>query len=439
MTIASPAELHVIHAPELRRTLEMLRGAMLWLTGVSGAFVFVEPSPYEVTSLLTIVLFAASGLALRTALMPLAGLLILCNLGFAIAVVPVLDQPKTLLWVLVSVFLAVTALFFAAMLGTNTEARLKLLMRGYTVAALIAALAGIAGYFHLVPGLSDIFLLYDRARGTFNDPNVLGAFVVLPALLAFQRVLANRFVDAARASLLLLVLMAGLFLSFSRGAWGQFVVASVVMMMLTFVTSRSPRERVRIVVIALLGTMALAALIAALLSIDQVADLFKQRAAFEQSYDEGPTGRFGRHLLGFLFALDKPFGIGPLQFHFFFPEDPHNSYLNAFMSGGWLAGFAYLTLIAVTLILGLRFVFVAAPWRPIYIAVYAAFVGTAMESLIIDTDHWRHYFLIIGVLWGLMAASRAHATAARRGAVLRPRDASLSRPRPALAPAIRPS
>ena len=29
------------------------------------------------------------------------------------------------------------------------------------------------------------------------------------------------------------------------------------------------------------------------------------------------------------------------------------------------------------------------------------------ESIFIDIEHWRHYFLILGVLWGLMAASRA--------------------------------
>ena len=242
--------------------------------------------------------------------------------------------------------------------------------------------------------MSDIFLLYDRARGTFNDPNVLGAFLVLPALLAFQRVLASRFLEAVRAALLLLVLVAGLFLSFSRGAWGQFAFSAALMMMLTFVTSRSPRERVRIVLFAVLGVMALAALVAALLSIEQVADLFKERAILEQSYDVGPTGRFGRHVLGFLLALDTPFGIGPLQFHTLFPEDPHNAYLNAFMSGGWLSGFAYLTLVAVTLVSGLRFVFVATPWRATYLAVYAAFVGVAGESLIIDSDHWRHYFLL---------------------------------------------
>ena len=55
-----------------------------------------------------------------------------------------------------------------------------LLMRGYVAARSIASLVAIAGYFHLFGGVSDMFLLYDRARGTFNDPNVLGAFLVLP-------------------------------------------------------------------------------------------------------------------------------------------------------------------------------------------------------------------------------------------------------------------
>jgi hypothetical protein len=230
-------------------------------------------------------------------------------------------------------------------------------------------------------------------------------------------VLAGRFIEAVRASLLLLLLVAGLFLSFSRGAWGQFAFAAALMMFLTFVTSRSPRERLRIVLFAVLGIMALAAVVAVLLSIPQVADLFKQRAAFEQSYDEGPTGRFGRHALGFLLALDTPLGIGPLQFHNLFPEDPHNAYLNSFMSGGWLSGFAYLTLVAVTLVSGLRFVFIATPWRATYIAVYAAFVGVAGESLIIDSDHWRHYFLILGVLWGLMSVTHSRLKVRRRGQV----------------------
>ena len=47
------------YAPRLLRSVERLRGALLWLTGFSGAFVFMEPSPYEVASLLAITVFAA--------------------------------------------------------------------------------------------------------------------------------------------------------------------------------------------------------------------------------------------------------------------------------------------------------------------------------------------------------------------------------------------
>jgi hypothetical protein len=389
-----------------RLATESLRGALLWLIGFSGAFVFIEPSPYEIVGVVTIVLFAASGLTLRAALAPLVLILVLLNIGYAVAVVQVSDQSKPVIWVLVSAFLAATAIFYAAMLGTNTQRRLDLLMRGYLAAALIAALAAIGGYFHLYGGASDLFLLYGRARGTFNDPNVLGTFLVLPGLLLFQRMLAGRLV--MRSGLLLLVMLAALFLSFSRGAWGQFAFAAIVMMGLTFLTSRSVNERLRIVLLAFLGMLVIAVLVAVLLSIGEVADLFKERAAFEQSYDVGRYGRFGRYLLGADLALDHPFGIGPLQFAKLYVEDPHNTFLNAFMSGGWLSGFCYLTLSVVTVVKSTRFLFARTPWQPIYHAVYAAYLGIVAESAIIDIDHWRHYFLILGVLWGLMAASRPY-------------------------------
>ena len=142
----------------------------------------------------------------------------------------------------------------------------------------------------------------------------------------------------------------------------------------------------------------------------------RQRASLDQSYDLGHFGRFGRYILGGLLALDSPLGIGPMQFHTRFIEDPHNTYLNAFMAGGWLSGCVYIVMTLTSLVMGFRFVFVATPWRAIYLAVYAAFVGVAAESAIIDSDHWRHYFLLLGVLWGLMAVSRPYAGFMRRAA-----------------------
>ena len=91
--------------------------------GIAGAFVFIEPSPYEIVGVIAIFLFALTGLTLRPSLMPLALLLIFMNIGYAIAVLPVSDQQKPVIWVLVSIFLAGTTVFYAAMLGANTQAR----------------------------------------------------------------------------------------------------------------------------------------------------------------------------------------------------------------------------------------------------------------------------------------------------------------------------
>jgi hypothetical protein len=150
-------------------------------------------------------------------------------------------------------------------------------------------------------------------------------------------------------------------------------------------------------------------LIAVLLSFDSVAEMFRQRASFDQSYDEGRFGRFGRHILGADMALDLPFGIGPLQFHHYFPEDTHNSYLNAFMSGGWLSGICYPALIFTTVILGFRHLFVRVPWQRAYLAIFSAFLGTVGESFVIDTDHWRHFWMMLGAMWGMFAAARSKA------------------------------
>ena len=53
-------------------SVESLRGALLWLMGFAGAFVFIEPSPYEIVALSPCLLFVPAGMSLRPALVPLA-------------------------------------------------------------------------------------------------------------------------------------------------------------------------------------------------------------------------------------------------------------------------------------------------------------------------------------------------------------------------------
>ena len=118
-------------------------------------------------------------------------------------------------------------------------------------------------------------------------------------------------------------------LAFSRAAWGGLAITAGFMLALMVLTSQSHAQRSRIIVMSVVAVIIAVMLLAVLLSFDSISEMFKQRASFDQSYDEGRFGRFGRHILGADMALDLPFGIGPLQFHRYFPEDTHNSYLNA--------------------------------------------------------------------------------------------------------------
>ena len=49
---------------------------------------------------------------------------------------------------------------------------------------------------------------------------------------------------------------------------------------------------------------------------------------------------------------------------------------------------------------------------------FAALVGHVVEGFVIDTDHWRHFYLLMGVVWGLMAGD---AREVRKAKIIRDR------------------
>jgi O-antigen ligase/polysaccharide polymerase Wzy-like membrane protein len=401
LAIAAGTEPPAQTAPGIR-TLQL---RLLWLVGACGSIVFLEPSPYEVALVLAVVVFFATGVRLAPVLQVPLLLLTGINLGYSIGALELFGDPVVLSWILTSWYMAAAAIFFALVLSQDTAERLDALSRGYLVAAVIASLAAIAGYFNLIPGGADLLTYVGRARGTFKDPNVLGAFLIFPALYALQGTLEGSLRSALRNAIVFGILSLAIFLAFSRAAWGTLAGSALLMVALMFITAASPQKRFRIVMLTLVAVVLAIAAVAALLSFDSIDNLFKERASFNQPYDSGRFGRFGRHLLGAAMALDYPLGIGPLQFRHFFPEDTHNSFLNAFMSGGWLSGILYPVLIFTTAIYSARNVLLRTPWQRTYIPVFSTLFVTILESFIIDTDHWRHYYLLLGVTWGIAVAS----------------------------------
>ena len=49
------------------------------------------------------------------------------------------------------------------------------------------------------------------------------------------------------------------------------------------------------------------------------------------------------------------------------------------------------------------------PWQGAYIAIYSTFLGMAMLGFVIDSDHWRLFWMLLGLVWGLTIATRAPA------------------------------
>ncbi len=393
----------------LRISYATLKRGVLWLLTACSGLALIEPSPYEVVFLLAVFVFALTGIRFSQKLLPLALLLLLYNIGGTFSLIPWMDDAAAVRFTAVSVYLMITAVFLAGIMAEDPVGRLETLRRGYLFAAWGAGFAGILGYFDIA-GLGSIFTLYGRASGTFKDPNVLGPFLVLPIVYLLQHVLIGR-LGLMRGLLLMSVPLVALFLTFSRGAWGNLVAATLLMVALTFLTAPSAARRARIIGLSLLalGFVVVALLFA--LSFENIRSVFEVRANLVQDYDGGVTGRFGNQLRSIPLLLDEPNGFGPLRFRWLFPEDPHNVYINAFASYGWLGGFSWLALMAATCLVGWRLVFQRTPRQTHAIALWSVLFVTILQGMQIDTDHWRHMYLMLGLVWGLAALPAAPQTA----------------------------
>ncbi len=390
----------VVRARALR-LLDVL--VAVWI--FTGALVLVEPSPYELSFLAVLPVAIMAGMGIYRSTFGLLAITMAFTPFALIAVFQVRFTPMTdaLIFTLVTIFLLVTAYFAANYVAENTERRMGIVMRAYTWAALLSAIVGVLAYLGLLPG-ADLFVRYGRAKAAFNDPNVFGPFLVLPAMFALQRLLFGRGKMQIAAALIYLVLFVGVFVSFSRAAWGHFALSSLMVLALCFWLEAGARDKVRIMIMGLVGAGLLIVALAGLLSLPSVADLFEQRAS-SQNYDEGETGRFGRQGYAFEMALNNPLGLGPQEFYNYrIIEAPHNVYVTVLHVYGWGGGALYFLLVVLTLWRGARALMVRSRYRLVMIPLVSTFVMLVGESVIIDTDHWRHYFLIVGLIWGVASA-----------------------------------
>ena len=384
-------------------SVSSLQRGVLWLFVFCGCFALIEPSPYEVMFLVTVFIFLITGLRINSKVVPLIFILLIFNIGGIFSLIPFMDEAPSMRFIAVGIYLMFTSFLFAALMSDDAINRLETMAKALVASAWFAATAGIIGYFDM-GGLGEYLTLYGRAAGTFKDPNVFGPYLVLPVMFVMQAVLLGR-IGLVRGAVLMSIPVLGILLSFSRGAWGNLVGATLVLFALTFITSHNAAGRARVVGFSLLILAMAAAGLMVALSFEGIRELFNERASLSQSYDLGVQGRFGNQARSIGILLEMPNGMGPLRFRWYFPEDPHNTFINAFASYGWTGGFAYVALVVVTMIVGWTAVFRRSATQPYAIAIWSVLFVTLLQSFQIDIDHWRHFYLMLGVIWGIRAIS----------------------------------
>jgi hypothetical protein len=393
-------------APSPGRTLkfERLLDALFWITSFSGSVVFIEPSPYDLLILLTMIVWFLGSVRIHRAVLPGVTLLVLWTLGGYVSLIPYWHEPDPVEFMTHTLFISMTGVFYMLFFSQDTSKRFELCMNGYAASCMLAAVIAVGSWAGLI-GSAATMTLDGRAMAPFKDPNVLGSYMVPGVLFFVQRLLLGRMRFWPITLLGLGLSGAALFASFSRGSWGAGVVSILVLTVLSMITADSRRMRLRIGVAAVAVTLLVGLVVAGVLATDaSVREFFFKRASATQDYDEGPTGRFGNQLRSLPMLVERPNGMGPLRFRLTFGIEPHNSYVNAFASNGWLGGFAFLGLATLSVGALLRASLMRSPFQRAAQLVGAATLVFFLQGLQIDIDHWRFFWIFVGATWGLEAA-----------------------------------
>lgn len=391
-------------------TLAQVRAILVWLMFASSFYVAVEPAPSDFLFLLVLACFFSSGLAISASVVPLVVFLLLYNLGGFLSFLQEVGDEKARMFVITSFYMAFSAIFLAFYVAYDPLRRMATIKNALVIAAVVASLLGILGYFD-VAGLGGTFSQSMRAASTFKDSNVFATYLIFPGVMLVQGFLLGNQRQKFVSLIGLFTILAALFLAFSRGAWISFLVSAIMVVGLNLLLAPVPQTRRRILLITLSGAIGLVVLLAILLSVEGVRDLFLDRFTLIKDYDAGERGRFGNQLNSIPRLLELPLGLGPFQFARIYGMAPHNVYINAFASYGWLGGISYFLLMISTIIIGFKTVLMRTPWQNWAIVVFCPLVATMFQGVQIDTDHWRHFYWMLGMTWGLFAASMQHRNA----------------------------
>lgn len=373
--------------------------------------VLIEPAPSD---LIFVALMPAGLLigAVRLQLLPRFRLAILLLLAYFLCSLPGLVLAADLL-AAIRYFLITCYLFLLALLFGFQEksGHWTAWLRAYLLAAGLSFLAGLAGYLGLLP---DLLMIYGiEMKGLFKDSNVFGPFFVPAVILLLDDWKPRRLIKGHRlwSAALIAALTLGIILSYSRAAYINLIVAGLVYLALRIWSARQMAirwrpfcwARIRWILLSVAVILVVATLLALVPALRGAKILaFIQDRASLKDYD---LDRFATQFGGLKMIIRHPLGVGAGQFENEITAitgqmiAAHSLYIRTAAESGILGFICFFSAITVIFLLLWRDMQAVQcepagnHWAAVLIAVLA---GILVNSLVIDTLHWRHFWLLIG-------------------------------------------
>ena len=352
-----------------------------------------------------VVLLPVIGLvAISRRLIALLAVMLTLTAAGVLAAINASDLPLAMTDTGVSFYLYLATFLFAAFVAKDPPAHTRLILNAYVWAAAAAASAEIVGYFDLLPDAHELMTRYGRATGLFKDPNVFGPFLV-PALVYGLSIL-NGIRLRKSVPLLGLMMLIGLalLLSFSRGAWFNLGVAAADLRRPLHFDRRQPSRTFEIPVACGCRNSG-----SVQRSRGGSAVRCRIRAGLGACFSgpglrSGAGGPLRRPAEGGRFDPAVSYSVLARNnsCRSITVRSLHNVYLTMFLNNGWVGGLLFIALVGLTCVWGLRHAFVRCATQPMFQVVYGCFVANVLEGAIIDLDHWRHFYLLMALAWGLM-------------------------------------
>lgn len=374
---------------------------------VSLSIVRWEPAPFEILMVAAIPLYIFLNSS-NPNWLPINRLLLgicLATVIFQSLSIPLTSEPLVSLrfWMISNLMIVITLV--GAFLGRSL-ASLASVTLGYTIGAIATSLFSLLAYYGVVPLQDIVVYQHTRLQGFFKDPNVFAPYLILPAVILFESLLNRESLFPLGSRLMrggmFIFLSYCIFLAYSRAAWVAFAVSIVSLLVIMLL--RNPRAIPRIVLVVIVGAVVL--FLARDFLPESQLEIFQQRTSL-QTYDQR---RFDAQANAWEESSDNLLlGHGPYSTVLDFRHSTHNVYLMTLYEHGLPGLILLLALIGGACIYAFKFS-IKAPdvptsrWSAI---VLSLLLGQLVASLVVDSTHWRHLWLIYGMAWALpMMAQR---------------------------------